>query len=230
MLSQFELTGRARTHVVQMNEPRFAAHPDVVDAFLTMRREALLVGIDLSPYSSFRDFEAQLGIWNDKFSGKRPLYDAEGKALDFATLSEREIVEHILHWSALPGASRHHWGTEIDVVDAAAMRDGYRAQLLPEEFHEGGVFFPMHQWLDANMARFGFFRPYARYVGGVFPEPWHLSYAPISTQLITLITPQLLTDTITSSAILGKAIVLEIIPSIYENQVMKVVSPDADAR
>jgi LAS superfamily LD-carboxypeptidase LdcB len=226
MLNELELTGRARTHVVQMNEPRFAAHPHVVDAFLAMRREALLVGIDLSPYSSFRDFDAQLSIWNDKFSGKRPLYDADGKALDFATLSEREIVRHILHWSALPGASRHHWGTEIDVVDAAAMRDGYRAQLLPEEFREGGVFFSMHQWLDANIARFGFFRPYARYLGGVFPEPWHLSYAPISTQLIELISPQLLADTITSSDILGKAIALEMIQSIYENQVMKISLPE----
>jgi LAS superfamily LD-carboxypeptidase LdcB len=226
MLNELELTGRARTHVVQMDEPRFAAHPGVVDAFLGMRREALLVGIDLTPYSSFRDFEAQLRIWNDKFSGKRPLYDADGKALNFATLSEREIVKYILHWSALPGASRHHWGTEIDVVDAAAMRNGYRAQLLPEEFREGGAFFAMHQWLDANIARFGFFRPYARDLGGVFPEPWHLSYAPISTQLIDLMSPQLLHDAIASTDILGKAIALEMIPSIYENQVMKISLPE----
>ncbi len=225
MLNELELTGRARTHVVQVSEPSFTAHPHVIDAFLTMRREALLVGIELSPHSSFRNFDTQLGIWNDKFLGKRPLYDADGQALDFANLSEREIVKHILHWSALPGASRHHWGTEIDVVDAAAMRDGYRAQLLPEEFREGGAFFAMHQWLDANIARFGFFRPYARYLGGVFPEPWHLSYAPISTQLITLITPQLLADTIASSALLGKDVALEVIQSIYENQVMKVNLP-----
>jgi LAS superfamily LD-carboxypeptidase LdcB len=179
--------------------------------------------------TAFRDFDAQLRIWNDKFSGKRPFYDADCRAVDHASLSEREIVRHILHWSALPGASRHHWGTEIDVVDAAAMAamgDGYRAQLLPEEFREGGVFYAMHEWLNANMARFGFFRPYARYLGGVFPEPWHLSYAPISTQLLDLMSPQLLHDAIMSSDILGKAIALEMVSSIYENQVMKIAMPD----
>lgn len=88
------------------------------------------------------------------------------------------------------------------------------------------AFLAMRQWLDANIARFGFFRPYAHYLGGVFPEPWHLSYAPLSTQLITLITPQLLTDTTASSALLGKDIAIEMIQSIYENQVMKVGWPE----
>ena len=37
----------------------------------------------------------------------------------------------ILEWSALPGASRHHWGSEFDVFDLAALPEGYRVQLLP---------------------------------------------------------------------------------------------------
>jgi LAS superfamily LD-carboxypeptidase LdcB len=92
----------SRTHVLQVSDPSFTAHPHVVDAFLAMRQEALLAGIELSPYSSFRDFDTQLCIWNDKIWGKRRLYDADGEAPDFATLSERDIVKHILYWRRYP--------------------------------------------------------------------------------------------------------------------------------
>jgi len=47
-------------------------------------------------------------------------------------------VRAILHWSALPGASRHHWGTEIDVIDRAALADGRKAQLIPAEYGADG--------------------------------------------------------------------------------------------
>jgi LAS superfamily LD-carboxypeptidase LdcB len=64
MLNELELTGRSRTHVVQLAEPRFAAQREAADAFLEMREAARRDGIDLQPYSSFRDFRTQLRIWN----------------------------------------------------------------------------------------------------------------------------------------------------------------------
>ena len=48
-----------------------------------------------------------------------------------------------------------------DVIDAAALPAGYRVQLVPEEYAPGGVFERLTPWLDANMGRFGFYRPYA---------------------------------------------------------------------
>ena len=66
----------------------------------------------------------------------------------------------------LPGGSRHHWGTDVDVIDAAALPPDYRVQLVPEEYAPGGVFERLTPWLDANMARFGFYRPYATGHGG----------------------------------------------------------------
>ena len=33
-------------------------------------------------------------------------------------------IDAILCWSALPGGSRHHWGTDCDVIDAAALPAG----------------------------------------------------------------------------------------------------------
>ncbi|MFC4922674.1 hypothetical protein [Delftia deserti] len=35
-----------------------------------MRNDAKKAGIDLLPFSTFRDFRTQLRIWNGKFSGK----------------------------------------------------------------------------------------------------------------------------------------------------------------
>ena len=169
MLNDLELTGRARTHVVQVDDLRCALHRDVLEPFLALRAAARRDGIDLKVFSAFRDFSAQLSIWNRKFSGQRPLFTRDGGVLEHAALGVDELLEAILNWSALPGASRHHWGSDIDVFDAAAIAPDYRVQLLPEEFAEGGPFARLNHWLAEHAARFGFFRPYDRERGGVYP-------------------------------------------------------------
>ncbi len=226
MLNDFEITGRTRTHVTQFDEPKFAAQPEVGRAFLAMREDAKRAGIDLLPFSTFRDFRTQLRIWNLKFSGKKPLYDIDGNLRDITSLSDIQIVDCILNWSALPGGSRHQWGTEIDVIDGAAMPIGYKPKLLPEEVKPDGVFYPLHQWLDENIATYGFFRPYKFFRGGMYPEPWHLSYAPLSSIAVAQITPELLTSVIEQSQILGKEIVLDRISQIYQNHILNFVPPD----
>ena len=131
--------------------------------------------------SGFRDFERQRTIWNAKAKGLRPLLDSDGRELDVAQLSPAETAFAILRWSALPGGSRHHWGTDFDVIDAAAVPEDYRVQLTPEEVCDEGVFGSFHCWLDERIASgksYGLFRPYAEDRGGVAPERWHLSYAP----------------------------------------------------
>jgi LAS superfamily LD-carboxypeptidase LdcB len=189
-LGPLELTGRARSHVVELADPRCVLHREVVGPWLALRAAAARAGIDLLPGSSFRDFGQQLRIWNAKFRGERALLDAAGEPLDAAALDEPGLVEAILHWSALPGASRHHWGTEIDVIDAAALPAGQRPALVPAEYAAGGVFARLGAWLDACAGEFGFYRPYDSYRGGVQPEPWHLSYAVAPTG--PLLTPELL--------------------------------------
>jgi LAS superfamily LD-carboxypeptidase LdcB len=137
LLDPLQLTGRSRSHVFQSEEPRFAIHADAVEPFARMREAAATEGFDIEVFSGFRDFESQAEIWNRKFCGGRTLFDADGGALDYHALSEAQRVQCILNWSALPGASRHHWGTEIDVYDRAALPDGYRVKLLPEEVQPG---------------------------------------------------------------------------------------------
>ena len=227
MFSDLELTGRSRSHVVQYEQPRYAATAATAAAFMAMRAAAKADGIDLVPYASFRDFNAQLRIWNKKFGGKKILFDHEERGRDFAALSPQELVWAILNWHSLPGASRRHWGTDIDVVDQAVMPEGYKPSLLPSEAAEGGLFHPLHRWLDIHMASFGFFRPYQETAGGMFPEPWHLSFAPESAGLERRLEPAILRDALADADMLGKDVVMDMLPQIIERHVWNVAQPDA---
>jgi LAS superfamily LD-carboxypeptidase LdcB len=222
MLNELELTGRARTHVVQRDDLKAAAHPKALDAFLAMKADAARDGIDMAVTSGFRDFAAQQRIWNMKWRGERPLLDAHGHERERVALAPLDIMEAILCWSALPGASRHHWGTELDVVDRAAMPEGYRVQLVPGEAAPGGLFHPLHCWLDANMHRYGFFRPYRTFRGGVLPEAWHLSYAPVAESALAALTPVLLRQAIATSDVLGKELILDRIDELHIRYVANV--------
>lgn len=224
-LDERELTGRSRMHVVQFADPRFAVQREVGDAFLAMRSDARKVGIDLVPYSSFRDFRTQLRIWNGKYSGKKPLYDMQGRPRDFSLLTSSEIIDCILNWSALPGGSRHQWGTEIDVIDGSRIADNYAVKLLPEEVVPGGIFEHLHRWLDVNASRFGFFRPYRLYTGGMYPEPWHLSYGPLSMPAMRQVTVELLTEVILDADMLGKELVLARIAQIHRDHILNISAP-----
>ena len=209
---------------MQYENPRFAVQEEVGQAFCDMRVEAAKSGIAICPISSFRDFASQLKIWNRKFSGERPLYGRNGQAIDASRLSQREVIAHILIWSALPGASRHHWGTDIDVVDRAAISAEYFVQLLPEEFREGGPFYRMHLWLEENMVRFGFYRPYRGKDGGVAAEPWHISYGKIAARALSSLKLETLRQVVEESELTGKEAVLEMLPAIYRKYVINVES------
>lgn len=224
-----QLTGRSREHVSVLTNPACALHERVVSPFLTLCAAAAADGIELVAFSSFRDFDRQLAIWNGKFRGERPLHDRQGRPLDTATLTPAERVEAILWWSALPGASRHHWGTDFDVLDAAAMPSGYRLQVIPAEYQEGGPFHRLSTWLDAHLHAFGFFRPYSTDRGGVSPEPWHLSHAPVASAAAAQFSLQGLHDVLEASQIEGKAEVLAALSRNYSKYVVNVDAPSAVA-
>lgn len=223
-LDAAELTGRARTHVVELEAPPCTLHRDAVEPFLAMRAAAARDGIDLLPVSSFRDFARQALIWNAKFRGERTLLDRAGEPLDPTGMTPAQRVETILLWSALPGASRHHWGSEVDVIDAAAVPADYRVELVPREFAAGAIFSRLDQWLGARMHEFGFYRPYASDLGGVQPEPWHLSYAPVSGPALAAMTPALLADALTHERIDGLDTVLALLPGIHARYVARVAA------
>lgn len=182
-----QLTGQDTSSlcVILSQSSEFRLTPAAAAAFTELREAGREQGFELAIASAHRDFQRQLAIWNAKAAGERPVLDDAGNELDLAELDERGRLFAILRWSALPGMSRHHWGSDIDVYDSAAIEAGYRVQLTPQECVAGGVFGALHQWLDEVIDKGesrGFFRPYRLDHGGVAPEPWHLSYGPEAVQ------------------------------------------------
>lgn len=225
MFSELEISGRSRSHVSQFSAPRFAATEAAAAAFMGLRAAARADGIDLVPYSSFRDFDAQLRIWNKKFAGEATLYDLDEQPRDYAALAEDELIWAILNWHSLPGASRRHWGTDINVIDRSVMPPGYKPRLLPSEMGAGGIFHGLHLWLDDHIRQFDFFRPYQHLNGGMYPEPWHLSYAPQSLPAAKQLSHALLARLIGESEIRGKQAILRLLPEILEKHVLNVAAP-----
>ena len=221
------LTGRSRAHIVDLQDPRCSLHQEVAEPFLAMRSAARREGLDLVPTSAFRDFGRQLAIWNGKCRGERDLRGADGELLDFRALNEDELVEAILIWSALPGASRHHWGTDMDVIDATAVPPGYVVQLVQEEYAPGGIFGKLNRWLDENAALYGFFRPYAVFRGGFRPEPWHLSYAPLADMAQRQFSVELLWQALETAPLEAAAAVRRKLPQIMERYVRNIETPPA---
>lgn len=174
------LFGRSEAHLAPLGPTKIPLHHEVITPFQKLQAAAHKEGFDLQIASGFRSYDRQLAIWNRKATGQQPLLDAQSQPLDLSRLTPSSIVHAILRWSALPGTSRHHWGTDFDVFDAKALPPGYTLQLIPAEVASEGMFGPLHDWLDGVLGSFGFFRPYSKDRGGVSPERWHLSYAPLA--------------------------------------------------
>jgi len=221
-LSPQELTGRACTHVAPMPEFGCELHPQAAAALRALRAAAAREGIDLQAVSGFRDFGRQLAIWNGKFRGTRALLDESSRPLSAADLDEAQRVAAILVWTALPGASRHHWGSDCDVIDRAALEPGAAVELLAADFAPAGRYAPLANWLGAHAHEYGFFLPYDRDRGGVQPEPWHLSYAPVADPALAALDLQLLREALAGAELDGRASVEARLGELYDRYVAAV--------
>ena len=114
------ITGQNDTHLTQIQNHRL--HGAIVEDFLALQRAAQLAGFNLTIASSFRDFERQSIIWNNKFSAKRPVYDSLQNIIDVTQLSDIDKCIAIMRYSALPGSSRHHLGTDLYAKARAQLR------------------------------------------------------------------------------------------------------------
>lgn len=221
MLTAALLTGRDDNFIDHDSLER-PVHRDVVAAWRALAEDARSAGFELAIASGYRDYPRQLAIWNAKANGERPVLDNAGAPLQLADLSEWERVQAIMRWSALPGTSRHHWGTDIDVYDRAAVADDYRVLLVPEEVAPDGPFGPLHRWLDeriANGTSHDFFRPYAVDRGGIAPERWHLSYAPTAARYQRQLRVQSLFEQLDSPPLALRATVRQHWSTIYERYI-----------
>ncbi|PJG82578.1 M15 family metallopeptidase [Caviibacterium pharyngocola] len=222
ILTEQMLTGKSRDHLQPLPCPFSSNHflqADAVKAFQALQKSAVKNGFDLQPASSFRDFQRQQVIWNAKFQGERKVHDDQGNALDLTALSDWEKCRMILRWSALPGASRHHWGTEIDIFDPNLLPSQQSLQLEPWEYEQGGYFFELSQWLQENLARFDFVLPFLNVPENVTigREPWHISYLPLAQQAAQQFGSEVLLRAWQDEEIAGKPVLVAHLADIFEH-------------
>ena len=145
-------------------------------AYKKMEKAAKKDGISLKIVSAHRGYERQKFIWNKKYK----------KFTEENLLEPTQAINEIIRFSTIPGTSRHHWGTEIDIVD-----ENYSDEinvLMSSKFEKGGVFFEIKNWLNLNSEKFGFYITYDNNPErkGFEHEPWHYSYAPISKKMLSI--------------------------------------------
>ncbi|AVL76210.1 MULTISPECIES: M15 family metallopeptidase [Providencia] len=218
MLTIEMLTGRSTDHLVTLGGSHRLQF-NATKAFLAMQQTATKAGFKLQSASAFRDFSRQQLIWNEKFTGLRPVLDTHSQPLDISQLSEGELCEAILHWSALPGASRHHWGTEIDVYDPLRIPTGQTLQLEPWEYEAGGYLAELNDWLTENMSTFDFYRPFTAIDAGVAYEPWHISYWPLAHEAEQLLTPEVIKQVLQQEEIYGKNWLINNLNYVFERYI-----------
>ena len=218
-----QLAGLCHSHITWLND-RIGIHNKMLPAWNALKAAAAQDGFSLKIASGFRDFDRQLSIWNRKFSGELTTKNEHNEIVDFTLLNDDQKVEAILLYSALPGTSRHHWGTDIDVYADNLLNTEQKLQLEPWEYETNGPFATLSLWLKAHGETYGFYFPYDRYRGGVAAEPWHLSFMPIADDCLCNTTIECLSETISNADILGKQAILKKLPYIitqYVNNINK---------
>ncbi len=148
---------------------------DTYDAFKRMYKQALRDSITLVIRSATRNFDQQKDIWERKWTGQTILSSGQSAA-DIS--SEKQRCLEILKYSSMPGTSRHHWGTDIDL------------NAFNNQYFSSGEGKKVYDWLVKYAHQFGFCQPYtakgSRRPYGYEEEKWHWSYLPVSGPLLIL--------------------------------------------
>ncbi len=146
---------------------------DAYAAFIQMYEAAKKENIHFQIKSATRNFDRQKTIWEGKWSGKRLLEGGQSAPQDYPAPQDRALK--ILEYSSMPGTSRHHWGTDIDL------------NAFNNAYFEKGQGLKEYQWLLAHAAHYGFCQPYTQKgpnrPNGYNEEKWHWSYMPMAIRL-----------------------------------------------
>ena len=185
-------------------------------AFQKMKKAALEDGVKITIVSGFRDFDRQKKIWNSKFKK----FTQENK------LSEIDAITEIIRYSTIPGTSRHHWGTEIDVIDEDFKDE--KNPLISSKYEKGGIFHKLKKWMDKNSTKYGFYLTYDNNPSrkGFEYEPWHYSYVPISKTYLSKFLKINIIDVISKVDIKGKELFNDDFINNYINNNILEINPD----
>lgn len=165
---------------------------EAYNAFIKLSEAALKSDIRIEIVSSYRSYDHQNRIWMRKYHQNIK-----------NGLSPTESIRKIIEYSTIPGTSRHHWGTDIDIIDANAKRPNN--VLNPRHFKNDACFGKLKNWMDLHANDHGFYLVYTNRENrkGFKYEPWHYSYKPLSKSYLDAYMNYDLKSIINSEQLLG---------------------------
>ena len=166
---------------------------EVYESYERLRQAAANEGIDIMVVSAYRSYNRQREIWNAKY-----------KTLTLLGLPAKDAIQEIITYSTLPGTSRHHWGTDIDIIDNANPQSG--DVLLAEKFYGDGPSSALRSWMNQNAADYGFLEVYTDHPNrkGFAHEPWHYTYHYLSKAYLEILTNHAISEIAKDEQLLGR--------------------------
>ena len=158
---------------------------DAVKALGPLFADAYDNGFEIKIASAYRSFYKQFKIFDDKFNGKRPVLDENEEPMDISSLSAEQKVLEIVRFSAIPGFSRHHFGTDFDIYASNLLPEGKQLELTAREYQQGNYFYKFDIYLKNALNKFGFVRPYTGKNSMGF-EPWHISFEKRASEYLNV--------------------------------------------
>tara|TARA_B100001146_G_scaffold218352_1_gene223999 strand:- start:389 stop:1114 length:726 start_codon:yes stop_codon:yes gene_type:complete len=188
-------------------------------AFKKMESAAEKDGINLKIVSAYRGYDRQKLIWNKKYIKFTTTY----------SLEPLKAINEIIRYSTIPGTSRHHWGTDIDIIDGNySDLEDVEDVLIASKFENNNIFYDVKQWMNLNSEKFGFFITYNNDPNrtGFDHEPWHYSYAPISKKILKILIESDLKQIIKKEDINGSEYFNDEFINKYVNENILDINPD----
>ncbi len=153
-----------RVEAKYTNKQSIYLRKEAYKAFTAMHDAASDEDIELKIISATRNFNYQKSIWERKWD--KPKYMGWEPILK---------AKDILTYSSMPGTSRHHWGTDIDMNN------------LNNSYFESGQGLKIYAWLQECASEYGFKQVYTSKEDGrtgYNEEKWHWSYTPLSDEYL----------------------------------------------
>lgn len=185
------------------------------DAFVKLKTEALKSDIRIQVVSSYRGYHHQNSIWERKYN--RNINNG---------LTPQESINKIIEYSTIPGTSRHHWATDIDIIDANVAQPS--SVLQPRHFEDNGCYRKLKLWMNDNAHTFGFYLVYTNETNrkGFKYEPWHYSYKPLSSQYLSQFKNLNIKNIVANENLLGNTYFSDEFISNYLNENILDINPE----
>ena len=160
------LMGKSKDILPLLKGTNYKLQTNAYDALQKMINAAFQKGVKIDVVSAYRSFDHQNRLWKTKYDKFR----SRG-------YSVKAAVSKVIEYTAIPGTSRHHWGTEVDLRDYSKRNTKYLESNSKSKYQN---------WMQDNAHKYGFYLAYTnnKFRKGYNYESWHYSYREISKPML----------------------------------------------